>query len=90
MESKRQRQQERFAELLSRVGMNQIADDVRQLKKSGAGAPEVDGVPRQTWGVMPKAARDFLASGAPDESGFDEPIIRDDSEFEDSDGVPVF
>ena len=72
------------------MGMNQMAVEFRQLKESNAGAPEPDSPMGQLWGVMPKPARDFLSSGPQEDAGAGEPVLSDDSEFEDSDGVPVF
>ena len=72
------------------MGMNQRANDFRQLKESNAGASEPDSPIGQSWHVMPKVARDFLSAGLADDAGLDKPALSDDSELEDYDGVPVF
>ena len=86
MESKRRRQQRRHSELLARMAMNQLADVHRRLNESN---PEPDSPMGELWDVMPKPARDFQSAGLPDDAGLDEPVRGDDSECEDSDGVPV-
>ena len=90
MESKRRRHQQRQGQLLARLGMNQRADDLRKLKESNAGGPEPDSPMGQLWSVAPKPARDFLSAGPQENAVAGEPVLSDDSEFEDSDGVPVF
>ena len=90
MESKRRRQQQRHAELLSRIGMNKVAVGFRESKESNAGAEGPDSPMGQLWDVMPRPARDFLSAGLPEDAGADDPVLGDDSEFEDSDGIPIF